>query len=237
MTDNKLKHVTFIMDGNGRWAKNQGKPRVYGHHQGAQRFKDIVYASAEIGIPYVSFYAFSKENWKRPQEEVDVIMGLWKIYMKGEIGRLQDRNIRVRVLGDRSDLSKDLVQEIERTEEATEDCTGTQALVFISYSGRWELLNAVKNIHQQVKNGELSLDEVDEACMDSHLVTAGIPEPDLLIRTSGEQRISNYLLWQLSYSEFSFVPQSWPDFTPEVLQQCVEDYYHRERRFGDVSSA
>ena len=229
-------HIAFIMDGNGRWATSQGKPRTAGHHEGAERFKDIVYACADMGVRYVSFYAFSKENWSRPDEEVQTIMGLWSLYMHGEIPRLKAAGVRIRVVGDRGDLNAKVLTEIEETEAATAECSRMTAFVMISYGARWEIVQAARILAQRARDGQLEPAQIDDATVASVMVTGGAPDPDLMIRTSGETRISNFMLWQLAYAEFMFVDEPWPDFRPANLKACIDAYRARERRFGGIGS-
>lgn len=229
-------HVTMIMDGNGRWAQSIGKNRTFGHRTGASRFQQIAFHGARLGIRYLSFYAFSKENWKRPRVEVSVIMRLWRIQMFQQIEKWNERNIRVVMIGDRNDLPAIIRKQVETTERETAKNTGTTIVVFLSYGSRWEILEATRDLARRAKEGKISPEDITEEVFSSSLKTVGIPDPDLLIRTSGEERISNYLLWQLSYSELIFVPEAWPEFTPDVFDRCLGEFWNRERRYGKTSA-
>lgn len=228
------KHVAIILDGNGRWAKKRFMPRNYGHAQGAKTVERICEEAWKMGIKYLTVYAFSTENWKRPQDEVDAIMKLLQNYLKNCLSISKKNNMRVRVLGDRSRLSPDIIESIHELEEKSKDYTGLNFQVALNYGSRDEMVRAVKKIAEKVENGEITADSIDEDLFASSLDTAGIPDPDLLIRTSGEQRLSNYLLWQLAYTEFYFTDVLWPDFTKEELVKAVEYYNKRDRRFGGV---
>ncbi len=225
-------HVAIILDGNGRWAKAKGMPRNYGHVQGAKTVETICEEAYRMGIKYLTVYAFSTENWNRPQEEVDALMKLLRNYMKTCLKTAEKNRMCVRVLGEKSRLDEDIRTRIAELEEATKDNDGLHFQIAINYGGRDELVRAVRKIVSEVKEGRLSEKDLDEACISSYLDTAGIPEPDLLIRTCNEQRISNFLLWQLAYTEFYFTPVAWPDFTKEELVKAVEAYNHRDRRYG-----
>ena len=225
-------HVAIIMDGNGRWAKAQGMPRNYGHVQGAKTVEKICEEAYRMGIKYLTVYAFSTENWNRPKDEVDALMKLLRNYMKTCLKTAEKNRMCVRVLGEKSRLDDDIRTRIAELEEATRDNDGLHFQIAINYGGRDELTRAIRRIAGEVQAGTLSETEIDEACISAHLDTAGIPEPDLLIRTCNEQRISNFLLWQLAYTEFYFTPVAWPDFTKEELVKAVEAYNHRDRRYG-----
>ena len=225
-------HVAIILDGNGRWAKAKGMPRNYGHVQGAKTVETICEEAYRMGIKYLTVYAFSTENWNRPQDEVDALMKLLRNYMKNCLKTAEKNRMCVRVLGEKSRLDEDIRTRIAELEEATKDNDGLHFQIAINYGGRDELVRAIRKITNEVKEGMLSESEIDEACISAHLDTAGIPEPDLLIRTCNEQRISNFLLWQLAYTEFYFTPVAWPDFTKEELVKAVEAYNHRDRRYG-----
>ncbi len=225
-------HVAIILDGNGRWAKAKGMPRNYGHVQGAKTVETICEEAYRMGIKYLTVYAFSTENWNRPQEEVDALMKLLRNYMKTCLKTAEKNRMCVRVLGEKSRLDEDIRTRIEELEEATKNNDGLHFQIAINYGGRDELVRAMRKIVDKVKDGRLSESDLDEACISEHLDTAGIPEPDLLIRTCNEQRISNFLLWQLAYTEFYFTPVAWPDFTKEELVKAVEAYNHRDRRYG-----
>lgn len=227
-------HVAIILDGNGRWAKKKGMPRNYGHVQGAKNVEVICRAAYHMGIKYLTVYAFSTENWSRPKEEVDALMSLLKQYMKNCQKTAKKNNMRVRVIGDKTGLSEDIQRDIAALEEATKDYSGLNFTIALNYGGRDELTRAVKHIAESVKAGELNPEDIREETVEGFLDTAGLPDPDLLIRTSYELRISNYLLWQLAYSEFYFTEVPWPDFNEEELEKAVAAYQTRDRRFGLV---
>ena len=239
--DNKIseelnipKHVAIILDGNGRWAKAKGMPRNYGHVQGAKTVEVICEEAYKLGIQYLTVYAFSTENWNRPQDEVDALMKLLRNYMKNCIKTAQKNRMCVRILGDKTRLDEDIRTRIEELEEATKDNDGLHFQIAINYGGRDELVRAVRKLAERVGSGELEASDIDEGSLENGLDTAGIPDPDLLIRTCNEQRISNFLLWQLAYTEFYFTPVPWPDFTKEELVKAVEAYNHRDRRYGGL---
>lgn len=235
--ENELKvpnHVAIILDGNGRWAKAKGMPRNYGHVQGAKTVETICEEAYRMGIQYLTVYAFSTENWNRPQDEVDALMKLLRNYMKTCLKTAEKNRMCVRVLGEKSRLDEDIRTRIEELEEATKNNDGLHFQIAINYGGRDELVRAVRKVAEKVAAGELGSAEIDEACLNGFLDTAGIPDPDLLIRTCNEQRISNFLLWQLAYTEFYFTPVPWPDFTKEELIKAVEAYNHRDRRYGGL---
>ena len=227
-------HVAIILDGNGRWAKAKGLPRTAGHIQGAKVVEQICEDAYNMGINYLTVYAFSTENWNRPEKEVETLMKLLRDYMKNSLKRAQKNNMCVRVLGDKSGLATDIRESIERLEDATKDNTGLHFQIAINYGGRDEITRAVKKLSQKVTDGKLSLEDMNEQCITSELDTAGLPDPDLLIRTSGELRISNFMLWQLAYSEFYITSVPWPDFNKEELEKAVLAYNNRDRRFGLV---
>lgn len=231
---NVPEHVAIILDGNGRWAKKRGMPRNYGHVQGAKNVEVICRAAHNMGIKYLTVYAFSTENWSRPQDEVDALMKLLNQYMKNCQKTAKKNNMKVRVIGDKSGLSEPIQREIAALEEATKDYDGLNFTIALNYGGRDELTRAVKKIAVSVKNGEMDPEDITEQTIGDFLDTAGLPDPDLMIRTSYELRISNYLLWQLAYSEFYFTEVPWPDFDEKELQKAVEAYGQRERRFGKV---
>ncbi len=225
-------HVSIIMDGNGRWARNQGKQRLYGHYEGVSSVRAVVEAAVEWGIPYVSFYAFSEENWSRPEEEVMGLMELMGKAMLAEVSNFMEHNVRFMVLGNRERLSEQLKADIESVMSATEANTGLTMILFLSYSGRWDILQAAKRLaHDLINKGGGDIEAED---FSAYLVTNGIPDPDLLIRTSGEQRISNYLLWQTAYTEFVFTDILWPDFRKEQFYDAIQEFASRDRRFGKV---
>ena len=224
------QHIAIILDGNGRWAKSKGMPRNYGHTMGAKNVEVILRAADELGIQYVTMYAFSTENWKRPDGEVEALMKLLNSYLKNCIKTARKNNMRVRVIGDVTALSSDFQEKIRKLEEESAHNTGLNFQIAINYGSRDEIIRAVRNI---AKDG-IEPKQITEQTLESYLDTHDIPDPDLLIRTSGEQRVSNYLLWQLAYSEFYFTDVPWPDFTPEELLKAVTDYSDRDRRYGKI---
>ena len=228
------QHVAIILDGNGRWAKSKGMPRNYGHVQGAKTVEVICEEAYRMGIQYLTVYAFSTENWNRTADEVDALMGLLRNYMKTCLKTAAKNNMCVRVIGEKSRLDEDIRKRINELENATRDNTGLHFQIAINYGGRDEIVRAVRKLADQVRTGELSPEAITEQSFDNALDTAGIPEPDLLIRTCNEQRISNFLLWQLAYTEFYFTPVAWPDFSKEELEKAVEAYNKRDRRYGLV---
>ncbi len=225
-------HVAIILDGNGRWAKAKGLPRNAGHVQGARVVEDMCEIVYDMGIQYFTVYAFSTENWNRPKEEVDALMELLRKYMKNSIKRSMKNNMCVRVIGDKSRLAPDLQDSIRELEETTANNTGLHFQIAINYGGRDEIVRAVKKLVHDGFDGE----EVSEKLIADHMDTAGLPDPDLLIRTCGEQRISNFLLWQLAYTEFYFCDCAWPDFNKAELEKAVDAYNHRERRYGGLKN-
>ena len=229
------QHVAIILDGNGRWAKSKGMPRNYGHVQGAKTVEKICEEAYRMGIQYLTVYAFSTENWNRPADEVDALMGLLRNYMKTCLKTAAKNNMCVRVIGEKSRLDEDIRRRIAELEAATKENTGLHFQIAINYGGRDEIIRAVKKLAKQVQAGELNPEDITQEQFDGALDTAGIPEPDLLIRTCGEQRISNFLLWQLAYTEFYFTPIAWPDFTKEELEKAVATYNKRDRRYGLVT--
>lgn len=227
-------HVAVIMDGNGRWAKKRFLPRNFGHKAGAKVVEQICEDAYNLGVKYLTVYAFSTENWKRSVEEVTGIMNLLRSYLIDCIERASKNNMRVRVIGDRSVLDADIVQRIEELEQKTAACDGLQFTIALNYGGRDEIRRAVKDMAEAVKAGELLAEDIDEKMISSYLDTRDIPDPDLLIRTSGEMRLSNFLIWQLAYTEFYFTDVLWPDFTVEDLKQAIRYYNGRDRRYGGV---
>ncbi len=227
-------HVAIILDGNGRWAKAKGLPRTAGHVQGAKTVEDICEIAYNMGINYLTVYAFSTENWNRPDDEVSALMTLLRNYMKNCLKRAQKNNMCVRVLGDKTRLDDDIREKINTLEEATKNNTGLHFQIAINYGSRDEMTRAIKKVAAKVEAGELKAENITEQVIENELDTAGIPDPDLMIRTSGEQRISNYLLWQLAYAEFYFTSVPWPDFNKAELEKAVEAYENRDRRYGLV---
>jgi undecaprenyl diphosphate synthase len=226
------RHIAIIMDGNGRWAQARGLPRIAGHRRGAEAVRRTVTAAGELGIPYLTLFGFSSENWKRPLEEVDDLMGLLRHYLRGEIAELHRNGVRLRVIGERGRLASDIVTLIDNAEELTRDNCGVNLTIALSYGGRAEIIAVMRMLAVQAAAGRLPPDAIDEAVISQHLFTADIPDPDLLIRTSGEQRISNFLLWQCAYSELVFTKRLWPDFGRGDLEEAIADYGGRERRYG-----
>lgn len=226
------QHVAIILDGNGRWAKSKGMPRNYGHVQGAKTVEVICEEAYKMGIQYLTVYAFSTENWNRPKDEVDALMKLLRNYMKTCLTTAKRNRMCVRVIGDKTRLDEDIRTRIAELEESTKDNDGLHFQIALNYGGRDEIVRAVKKMTEKAANGELSPEDVTEDYFSDMLDTHGLPEPDLLIRTCNEQRISNFLLWQLAYTEFYFTPVAWPDFTKEELMKAVEAYNHRDRRYG-----
>lgn len=228
------QHVAIILDGNGRWAKAKGMPRNYGHAQGSKNVERICEEAWRMGIKYLTVYAFSTENWNRPKDEVDALMKLLRNYMKTCLKTAAKNDMKVRVIGDIEPLDEDIKKRISELETATVDNGGLNFTIALNYGSRDEMTRAAKRMAQDCAAGKLSPETIDESVFESYLDTHGIPDPDLLIRTSGEQRLSNYLLWQLAYSEFYFTDVPWPDFTKDELVKAVEEYNHRHRRFGRV---
>lgn len=229
------EHIAVIMDGNGRWAKQQGKMRIFGHQHGVDAVRNTTEACAELGVKYLTLYAFSTENWNRSSLEVDALMSLLTTALKNELKTLNDNNIRLNAIGDLKRLPKSQYDALMYAIDNTKNNTRMTLTLCLSYSSRWELTNMVKDIATEVKQGKIAPEQVDEALINNHLATAGMPDPDLLIRTSGEERISNYLLWQIAYSELYFTKKYWPDFSKEDLYEAIVDYQNRERRFGKTS--
>jgi undecaprenyl diphosphate synthase len=225
-------HVAIIMDGNGRWAKSRGLPRIAGHRRGAESVRRAITASVELGVSYLTLFGFSSENWKRPTDEVNDLMGLLRHYLRGEIAELHKQGVRMKVIGDRARLAPDIVTLIDNAETLTRDNKRLTLIVALSYGGRDDIVQAARKLAEDVAAGRIQAKDIDETRLSSSLFTAGIPDPDLLIRTSGEQRISNFLLWQLAYTELVFTETLWPDFGRDDLEKAISDYHGRERRFG-----
>lgn len=235
MTDNhNVEHIAIIMDGNGRWAKRQGLPRSMGHKKGAEIVKEIAKAANEKGVKFLTLYAFSTENWGRPKDEVDTLMSLLRQYLKTDLSELKKNNIRIRFIGERNMLDADIVQNMHRLERETQDNTGMCLCLAISYGARQEILQATQKLAALVKNGDLSESDVDIQNFSAMLYTHEMPDPDIVIRTSGEQRISNFLLWQAAYAEFFFTKTLWPDFSAQELDDIIEQFKSRERRYGKI---
>jgi undecaprenyl diphosphate synthase len=231
---NVPNHVAIILDGNGRWAKAKGLPRTAGHVQGAKTVEQICEDAYNMGINYLTVYAFSTENWNRPDSEVETLMNLLRNYMKNSIKRAMKNNMCVRVIGDKTGLADDLRESIEKLENETKNNTGLHFQIAINYGGRDELRRGITNLAKKVANGEIKPENINEDTIENELDTAGLPAPDLMIRTSGEQRISNFLLWQIAYSELYFTSVPWPDFDKNELAKAVEAYNNRDRRYGLV---
>ncbi len=225
-------HVAIIMDGNGRWAKKRMLPKIAGHKRGADAVRRCVEDSIDLGIRYLTLYAFSSENWNRPEDEVSDLMSLLQRYLTREVDELHEKNIRLNFIGDRRKLSRDILELLEAAEEKTRDNTRLCLTLALSYGGRAEIIDAAKALADKVRTGEIRPEDISEAVFASHLHTGDIPDPDLIIRTSGEQRISNFLLWQIAYAEFVFLDVLWPDFNREMLESAVEEYCGRDRRYG-----
>ncbi|WP_424986254.1 polyprenyl diphosphate synthase [Microbulbifer sp. S227A] len=228
------RHVAIIMDGNGRWAQARGRPRLFGHHAGARRVRDVVEACPELGIKYLTIFAFSTENWKRTQVEVAGLMSLFRRYITREARALKERGVRVRFIGDRLRLDEKLVMLMDQLEEMTASNDLVHLTIALNYGGRDEVARATRRLAQDVAAGRLSPDDVDEETLPRYLDTHVLPDPDLVIRTSGEARISNFLLWQSAYSEYEFIDTLWPDFSAQELRRLCTSYGTRDRRFGAV---
>jgi undecaprenyl diphosphate synthase len=228
-------HVAIIMDGNGRWALQKGKDRNFGHKKGVDAVREIIEASAELGIQYLTLYAFSTENWNRPWEEVEALMELMVNSLNNETQRLVDNNIVLKIIGDIDRLSEGVRKSLDFTLEQTSKCSGMTLVVALSYSSRWEMVKAIRDIAYKIKEGKIDPANIDAKIFENYLTTRGIPDPELLIRTSGELRISNFLLWQIAYCELYFTETLWPDFGKEELYKALTEYQKRERRFGKTS--
>jgi undecaprenyl diphosphate synthase len=229
------KHVAVIMDGNGRWAKQRGKLRTFGHNKGVTAVRETVESAAEIGIEHLTLYAFSTENWNRPKFEINALMTLLVKTINKETKTLTDNNIRLNAIGDLQSLPKSCLKELNEAIEKTKDNTRMTLTLALSYSSKWEITEAIKTIANNVKTGKLKVEDIDESTIDKHLCTLNIPDPELLIRTSGEHRISNFLLWQIAYTELYFTDKLWPDFDRKDFEGAIIDYQGRERRFGKIS--
>jgi undecaprenyl diphosphate synthase len=230
--DNMPRHIAIIMDGNRRWAKAKGKPANFGHKEGAKTLEKIVRYANKIGLEYITVYAFSTENWKRAEEEVKALMFLFQTYLNDYSKRADSENIKLQFLGDREALSKQMQKSMKVCEERTINNTGVTFNIALNYGGRDEIIHAIKKIATKAKDGELQIEDINEEMVSHNLYTQDMPDPDLIIRTSGEMRLSNFLLWQVAYSEFLFVDKNWPDFSEEDLDKAIEVYQHRTRKFG-----
>ena len=229
-------HVAIIMDGNRRWAKAKGLPRAAGYAQGAEAVRRTVKAASDLGIQYLTLYGFSLENWKRPAKEIADLMGLLRLYLRKEISELHREGVRIRFIGDRSMLAADIISLIEMSEQKTRANTNLDLVIALSYGSRQEITAAVRQLVEDIAVGEISADAIDENALEGRLYTADMPDPDLIVRTSGEQRISNFLLWQSAYAEFVFTDVLWPDFSREKLEDSIEEFSRRERRYGATTA-
>ena len=229
------KHIAIIMDGNGRWAKQQGENRIYGHYEGVNSVRDVVEGAGQAGVKFITLYAFSTENWNRPKEEVDALMELLVSTISMETEKLHKKNVRLQAIGNLDSLPPACLAELNESIDLTTNNTGLTLVLALSYSSKWEIINAIKQIAVDVKNGEIDSEEISEKNIENYLCTKNIPDPELMIRTSGEHRISNFLLWQLAYAEFYFTETLWPDFRKEDLFTAILNYQNRERRFGKTS--
>ncbi len=229
------KHIAIIMDGNGRWAKQQGEERIFGHQNGVSSVRDTAEACAEIGVQYLTLYAFSTENWNRPKDEVNALMELLVSTITAETPTLNKNNIKLETIGDVNSLPASCIQELNEAKAATAGNTRMTMILALSYSSKWEIVEAVKKIAEEVESGKLKSSDITEKNFGDYLCTKGIPDPELMIRTSGEHRISNFLLWQIAYAEFYFTEVLWPDFSKENLYEAIVDFQNRERRFGKTS--
>jgi undecaprenyl diphosphate synthase len=233
--NNLPRHIAVIMDGNGRWAKKKGALRIFGHRNAVQAVRDVTEGCGEIGIKYLTLYAFSTENWNRPKDEIEGLMELLVNTLKQEISTLMDNQVKLITIGDTSNLPEECQKNLQWAKDTTKNNSGLTLILALSYSGRWELAQAVKSILNGVKAGTVNETEISEKLIEQHLQTSGIPDPELLIRTSGEMRVSNFLLWQIAYTELYITPTLWPDFRKENLYEAIWAYQQRERRFGKTS--
>ncbi len=229
---NTLQHISIIMDGNGRWAKKRLLPRFSGHKAGLDTVRKIVRYCVEIKLDYLTLFAFSSENWRRPKKEVSLLMDLFSGALEMEVKKLDKNNIKLNIIGDLSRFSPKLQQKIQNAKELTSANDGLTLTIAANYGGRWDIVQAVRTIAGKIKSNQIDVDEIEESLIESNLLTNNLPEPDLFIRTGGEQRISNFLLWHLAYSEFFFTDTLWPDFNKELLLKAINSYYSRQRRFG-----
>lgn len=228
------EHVAIIMDGNGRWAKQRGLPRTMGHRKGVDAVRETVRAAGDVGVKYLTLFAFSSENWRRPETEVTDLLGLLKAFIRRDLAELHRQNVRVKVIGDRYSLQSDILDLLVDAEERTKGNSALTLVIAFNYGSRDEIARAVASLAREVEAGSLRAQDITPALIDARLDTAGIPDPDLIIRTSGEERLSNFLLWQAAYSEFIFVPEYWPDFSREILYSALETFASRNRRFGGL---
>jgi undecaprenyl diphosphate synthase len=229
------QHIAIIMDGNGRWAKQQHQPRFMGHRAGVKAVEEIVKHCIELDVKVLSLFAFSSENWRRPSKEVSLLMELFSLALKQQVKRLHKNNIRLQIIGELSQFSPSLQKQIQQSQQLTENNTGLTLNIAANYGGRWDVVQSVRKIAEKVKNGELDVGEISEQMISNSLTTADLTEPDLFIRTGGEQRVSNFLLWQMAYTEFFFTDTLWPDFNATSLDKAIASFTQRERRFGQTS--
>jgi len=230
------QHVAIIMDGNGRWAERRGQTRTSGHRRGVEAVRTAVESAGELGVKYLTLFAFSSENWRRPEQEVNDLMGLLKFFVRRDLAELHQENIKIRVIGDKTSLKPDILALLTEAEELTKSNTAMQLIIAFNYGGRDEIARAARRLAARVSRGDLNADDIREEDIGASLDTAGIPDPDLIIRTSGEQRISNFLLWQAAYAEFVFLPCLWPDFDRKSFEEALDIYQCRNRRFGRTTS-
>lgn len=230
--DNKPQHIAIILDGNRRWAKAKGLPKTAGHKEGAKVLTNISKYANEIGLKYLTVYAFSTENWKRSEDEVNMLMALFEEYLNEYSKKALENNIRIKIIGNKEGLSSELIDRIASCEKLTQDCTGLTFNIALNYGSRDEIVNAIKEIADEAKDNKLNIDDISEEIVSKHLYTAHSPDPDLVIRTSGELRLSNFLMWQLAYTEFLFLDKNWPEFTTKDLDMAIEEYTRRNRKFG-----
>ena len=233
--NNLPKHIAIIMDGNGRWARQKGLSRIEGHREGIKRAEEIIEAADDIGIKFITFFAFSSENWKRPRLEVETLMRLLDMFLKNNLKRLMDNNVRLKAIGRKDPIPDYLWRNLCQTQDATANNTGLTVVLAFNYGSRQEIADAAKNIARDVLEKRLNLEDLDEKAVEGFLYTAGIPDPDLLIRTSAELRVSNFLLWQISYAELYFPKVLWPDFKRSNLEEAISEYQNRARRFGEIN--
>jgi undecaprenyl diphosphate synthase len=233
--NNLPKHIAVIMDGNGRWAKKKGAMRIFGHKNAIQAVKDVTEGCGELGVKYLTLYAFSTENWNRPKAEIDGLMELLVNTVKQEIKTLMDNQVKLKTLGQTSNLPEDCQKNLDWAIEQTKNNSGLTLILALSYSGRWEIAKAAKTLAQDIEQGKIKAADINEQIFENYLQTSGIPDPELLIRTSGELRVSNFLLWQIAYSELYITPTLWPDFRKDHLYEAIWSYQQRERRFGKTS--
>lgn len=235
-TDQNIpRHIAIVMDGNGRWAKQKHRPRFMGHKKGVEAVREIVKTCSLLKVECLSLFAFSSENWKRPEEEIKNLMGLFMMALEREAKSLARNNVRLQIVGDLSHFSEKLQDKIKQVEELTKDSTGLRLIVAANYGGRWDIAQSIRIIARKVEAGELKCDAINEENISSHITTQGLPDPDLFIRTGGEKRISNFLLWQMAYTELYFTDVLWPDFGKTELEKAITDYSSRQRRFGKTS--